>query len=160
MVTFDTYRIAAAEQLKTYGEIIGTPVKVLFSIDELDREIASAGGDELLLIDTTGHSHRKVAEHYELSSYVRSDERIEKHLVLSCTTREADLREIVACFGVFGPDRILFTKLDEASSFGVILNVLVRSDKALSYLTNGQDVAEDLIIPSASTLADLLAPLH
>jgi flagellar biosynthesis protein FlhF len=160
LITFDTYRIAAAEQLRTYGEIIGTPVKVLFSIDELDREIGSAGGDELLLIDTTGHSHRKVAEQYELSSYVRNDARIQKHLVLSCTTREADLREIVASFGVFGPDRILFTKLDEASSFGLILNVLVRSDKALSYLTNGQDVAEDLIIPSASTVADLLVPLN
>lgn len=160
LLTFDTYRVAATEQLRTYGDIIGIPVKVVFSIDEMEKEVTSAGADELLLIDTTGHSHKRIADYGELSSYVRDHSKIEKHLVLSCTTRQDDLREIVACFGVFKPDRLVFTKLDEASSFGVILNETVRTDRPLSYLTNGQDVAEDLIVPTPGTIADLLVPLR
>lgn len=160
LLTFDTYRIAAAEQLRTYADIIGIPAKVIFSIDELDAEISKAGSDEMLLIDTTGHSHKRIGEHQELSSYVRARECIEKHLVMSCTTRQDDLREIVACFSVFRPDKIIFTKLDESSSFGAILNEAVRADRPLSYLTNGQDVAEDLIVPTPSTIADLLVPIN
>ncbi len=79
---------------------------------------------------------------------------------MSCTTRQDDLREIVACFSVFQPDKLIFTKLDESSSFGVILNEAARTGKPLSYLTNGQDVAEDLIIPTQSTIADLLVPIN
>jgi flagellar biosynthesis protein FlhF len=160
LLTFDTYRVAATEQLRTYGDIIGIPVKVVFSIDEMEKAVTSASPDEILLIDTTGHSHKRIADYGELSSYVRDHSTIEKHLVLSCTTRQDDLREIVACFGVFKPDRLVFTKLDEASSFGVILNETVRTDRPLSYLTNGQDVAEDLIVPTPGTIADLLVPLR
>lgn len=160
LLTFDTYRIAAAEQLRTYADIIGIPVKVIFSIDELDNEVAKAGPNEVLLIDTTGHSHKRIGEYQELSTYIRDQERIEKHLVMSCTTRQDDLREIVACFSVFRPDKLIFTKLDESSSFGVILNEAARTGKPLSYLTNGQDVAEDLIVPTQSTIADLLVPIN
>jgi len=159
LLTVDTYRIAAAEQLKTYGDIIGIPVKIVYSIEELDREVRNAGPNETLLIDTTGHSHKRISEYQELSAFVRGNDQIEKHLVLSCTTRQDDLREIVACFGVFRPDRLIFTKLDEASSFGMILNEAVRTNWPLSYLTNGQDVAGDLIIPTPTTLADLLVPI-
>ncbi len=160
LLTFDTYRVAATEQLRTYGDIIGIPVKVVFSIDEMEKEVSSASNDEILLIDTTGHSHKRIADYGELSSYVRDHSKIQKHLVLSCTTRQDDLREIVACFGAFKPDRVVFTKLDESSSFGAILNETVRSDRPISYLTNGQDVAEDLIVPTPATIADLLVPLR
>ena len=160
LLTFDTYRIAAAEQLRTYADIIGIPVKVIFSINELDDEVSKAGANDVLLIDTTGHSHKRIGEYQELSTYVRDQERIEKHLVMSCTTRQDDLREIVACFSVFRPDKLIFTKLDESSSFGVILNEAARTSKPLSYLTNGQDVAEDLIVPTQSTIADLLVPIN
>ena len=132
---------------------------MVFSLEELDVAISAAGPDEVLLIDTTGHSHKKISEYGELSDYVRTNPRIQKHLVVSCTTGREALREIVSSFGVFGPDRLVFTKLDECSSFGVILNELARTRYPLSYLTNGQDVAEDLIVPSSSTLADLLVPL-
>ncbi len=160
LLTFDTYRIAAAEQLRTYADIIGIPANVIFSIQELDEEVSKAGPNEVLLIDTTGHSHKRIAEYQELSSYVREQERIERHLVMSCTTRQDDLREIVACFSVFRPDKLIFTKLDESSSFGVILNEAIRASKPISYLTNGQDVAEDLIVPSQSTIADFLVPIN
>ncbi|MFZ0430925.1 MAG: flagellar biosynthesis protein FlhF [Acidobacteriota bacterium] len=160
LLTFDTYRIAAAEQLRTYADIIGIPAKVIFSIDELDDEVSKAGPNDILLIDTTGHSHKRIGEYQELSSYVRDQERIEKHLVMSCTTRQDDLREIVACFSVFRPDKFIFTKLDESSSFGVLLNECVRTNRPLAYLTNGQDVAEDLIVPTPATIADLLVPIE
>jgi flagellar biosynthesis protein FlhF len=160
LLTIDTYRIAAAEQLRTYGDIIGIPVRIVFTLDELETAICESAANEVLLIDTTGHSHRKIAEYGELSRFAREHSQLQKHLVLSCTTRQEALREIVSCFSVFEPDRLVFTKLDECSSFGAIFNEVVRLGKPLSYLTNGQDVAEDLIVPNASTLADLLMPLN
>jgi len=159
LVTFDTYRIAAAEQLKIYGEIIGVPVRVLFSIVELEDALKDIQPDECVLIDTTGHSHKRVDQYTELASFVRDNPRIETHLVLSTTTRPQDLGEVIESFEMFGPDKLVFTKLDETSSYGVILNELIRTEKPLSYLTDGQDVAEDLIIPSESTVADLLTPI-
>ncbi len=160
LLTIDTYRIAAAEQLRTYGDIIGIPVRIVFTLDELESAIRESAADEVLLIDTTGHSHRRIGEYGELSRFARGNSSLQKHLVLSCTTRQEALREIVSSFSVFEPDRLLFTKLDECSSFGAIFNEVVRLGIPLSYLTNGQDVAEDLIVPNASTLADLLMPLN
>jgi flagellar biosynthesis protein FlhF len=159
LLTFDTYRIAAAEQLKIYGEIIGIPVRVIFSVAELDEALQEARSDEIVLIDTTGHSHKRISEYSELAGYIRDNSSIEKHLVLSTTTRPENLSETVECFGTFGPQKLIFTKLDESSCYGVILNELIRTEKPLSYLTDGQDVAEDLIIPGDSTLADLLVPI-
>lgn len=160
LVTFDTYRIAAAEQLRTYGEIIGVPVSVAFSPEELAREVSTVSEGEVILIDTMGHSHRKVSEYGELAEWCREADRVTTHLVMSATTQSESLREISACFGVFQPSRLVFTKLDEASRFGIILNEVVRNDKPLSYLTNGQDVAGDLIIPTPGAVADLLVPMN
>jgi flagellar biosynthesis protein FlhF len=160
LLTMDTYRIAAAEQLKTYGEIIGVPVIVLFSVMELDEELARAEPGEFLLIDTTGHSYRKTGEFAALAAYLKDNPNIETHLVLSANTNPEDLRLSIDGFEVFGPDKLVFTKLDEASSFGMIVNELVRTVKPLSYLTNGQNVPEDLIVPSSGTVADLVVPLN
>lgn len=159
LVTFDTYRIAAAEQLRTYGEIIGVPVQIAYSVDELNREIQDGSDGEITLIDTMGHSHRRMEGYAELAAFARSSATLTTHLVLSCSTQPEALREIIACFGIFQPACLLFTKLDEASRFGVIFNELMRNEKPLSYLTNGQDVAGDLIVPTARAVADLLVPI-
>lgn len=160
LITLDTYRIAAAEQLKTFGEIIGIRVKVAFSIDELDEMVSAVGEQDWVLIDTTGHSHKKVSEFQDLAAYLGATEKIEKHLVLSCTTRAEEMREAVNSFEVFSPDRLVFTKLDESSGFGTIFSELVRTGKPLSFLTNGQRVPEDLIIPTSQQVADLVVPIN
>jgi flagellar biosynthesis protein FlhF len=160
LLTLDTYRIAAAEQLKTYGEIIGVPVRVILSVDELNDVVNGAQEEDFLLIDTIGHSHKKVSEYVQLAHYLSRNERIQKHLVLSTATNPSDLRETIESFEAFGPDSLVFTKLDESSSHGVIVNELVRTRKPLSCLTNGQNVPEDLILPMTQTVADMVVPAN
>lgn len=159
LVSLDTYRIGAAEQLKTYGDIIGVPVRIVFSVEELQEAVASPEC-EYSLIDTTGHSHKKVADFAELAELLSRCGEVEKHLVLSATTKPEDLRQAIESFQVFGIQRLVFTKLDESSTYGSILNELVRTGLPLSYLTNGQKVPEDLIVPAPRNVADLLIPVQ
>lgn len=160
LLTLDTYRIAAAEQLKIYGEIIGVPVRVVFSVDELDEVLANRRNDDCILVDTTGLSHKKVSECGQLAEYLSGNETIRKQLVVSTTTNVRDLQEAVDNFEIFSPDGLVFTKLDESSSCGVIVNELIRSKKPLTCLTNGQNVPDDLIIPSSETVANMVVPVN
>jgi flagellar biosynthesis protein FlhF len=156
LVTLDTYRIGAAEQLKTYGEIIGVPVHVASSVSELREIIRRSADADYLLIDTVGHSHKRVRDFEELASFLRQSPGCEKHLVLSMATKPEDLREIIRGFDAFSIDKLLFTKLDESTSFGGIVNEQMRTGRPISYLTDGQNVPDDLIVPSAKSVADLL----
>jgi flagellar biosynthesis protein FlhF len=160
LLTLDTYRVAAAEQLKIYGEIIGVPVRVVYSVDELDEVVSNRHPEDYILVDTTGLSHKKVSEYSQLADYLSRNEEIRKQLVLSTTTNIRDLQEAVDSFSVFAPDGLVFTKLDESSSCGVIINELIRTKKPLSYLTNGQNVPDDLIIPSSETVANMVVPVN
>ena len=158
LIPLDTYRIAAADQLRTYAQIIGVPVQVVSSVAELSEALSAAGDTDRVLIDTTGHSPRRVSEFAELANYLRGKQEIEKHLVLSATTKSEDLREAVVGFECFAPDKFVFTKLDETSCYGGIANELISTGKPLSYLTDGQKVPEDLISPTPKSVADLLIP--
>ncbi|MFQ5738026.1 MAG: flagellar biosynthesis protein FlhF [Acidobacteriota bacterium] len=160
LITLDTYRIAAAEQLKIYGEIIGVPVTVVSSIPELGEAVHRSQERDFVLIDTAGHSHRSFSKWKRLSSFLRRERDIEKHLVLSLTTNFQDLNEMIYNFEVCGVDKLLFTKLDESSAFGTIANQLIRTGKPLSYLTNGQKVPDDLQVPTVATVANLVVPLN
>ena len=160
LITLDTYRIAAPEQLRTYGEIIGVPVEVVSSVSELSQAMSTAAEMDRVLIDTTGHSPASVSQFAELAQYLSEKKEIEKHLVLSATTKSEDLREAVSGFECFAPDKLVFTKLDETSCYGGIVNELIGSGKPLSYLTDGQKVPEDLITPTPSSVADLLVPTN
>jgi flagellar biosynthesis protein FlhF len=156
LVTLDTYRIGAAEQLKTYGEIIGVPVHVASSVSDLREIIGRSADTDYLLIDTVGHSHKRVRDFEELASFLRQSPGCEKHLVLSMATKPDDLREIISGFDAFSIDKLLFTKLDESTSFGGIVNEQMRTGRPISYLTDGQNVPDDLIVPSSKSIAELL----
>lgn len=158
LITLDTYRIAAADQLRTYAQIIGVPVQVVSSVAELREALSATNDTDRVLIDTTGHSPRRVSEFAELAKYLRGKREIEKHLVLSATTKSEDLREAVVGFECFAPDKFVFTKLDETSRYGGIANELITTGRPLSYLTDGQKVPEDLIAPTPESVADLLVP--
>src|SRR5690606_12594667 len=122
LITLDTFRIAAAEQLKTFGEIIGVPVRIVNSVSELKDALDQVPEEAPAFVDTTGLSHRKVGDFSELAGFLRESGSIEKHLVLSATTRESDLRDAIEAFQIFGPDKLIFTKIDESSGYGSILN--------------------------------------
>ncbi len=160
LLTLDTFRIAAAEQLKIYGEIIGVPVRVINSVDELDEVLRRRQPQDCILVDTTGLSPRKVPDCSQLASYLSGNDAVQKLLVLSTTTNAMDLQEAVDSFEAFSPDGLVFTKLDESSSCGVIVNELIRTKKPLTCLTNGQNVPDDLIIPSSETIANMVVPVN
>jgi flagellar biosynthesis protein FlhF len=156
LVTLDTYRIAAVEQLKVYAGIIGVPIEIATTIGELDRILRENFKKDLILIDTIGCSQKDIARMSELAEYLHTATEIEKHLVLSATTKSIDLQEIIDRFSLFGLTNLVFTKLDETATFGPILNELVRTRKPLSYFTNGQRVPEDLRVPTPQDVADLV----
>lgn len=156
LVTLDTYRIAAIDQLKVYAGIIGVPLEVASTVQELDRAIKQNSDKDIVLIDSAGCSQRDVARMNDLAAYLQNASDIQRHLVLSATTKPIDLHEIIEKFGLFAPNKLLFTKLDETSTFGPILNELVRTNKPLSYFTNGQKVPEDLGVPTSRQVAELI----
>ena len=156
LITADTYRISAVEQLKTYSDIIGLPLEIVYSPDELKVAIHKHKDKDLVLIDTAGRSQHNDYQMKELQDFLAVDGRIEKHLVMSATTKNRDAEEILEKFSVCRPDRVIFTKTDETSSLGLILNLLSKKDIAVSFLTNGQSVPDDIIPATPAELARLL----
>jgi flagellar biosynthesis protein FlhF len=155
ILTGDSYRIAAAEQLSVFGKIMNLPVDVVENRQEIVHALRRLKEMDLILIDTAGQSHRDKYRIHELNRLLR-DLPITKHLVLSCTTRERDLEHIVERFRCLGLDRLLFTKLDEAATFGTILNLAYSTGLPLSYLTIGQKVPEDIREATPDILASLV----
>ncbi|BDD87349.1 flagellar biosynthesis protein FlhF [Desulfofustis limnaeus] len=158
LITIDTYRIAAVEQLKVYGEIMRVPVEVVISPAHLQAALEKHRERDLILIDTAGRSPRDAISIEELASFLAVDATVEKHLVLSAVARESELLETVERFRPVGIDRTIFTKIDECGSLGVLLNVQIRNPAPLSCLTNGQRVPEDLLLIDHETLSGLILP--
>ena len=146
LITLDTYRIAAVEQLRTYASIIGVPLHVVATPDELQRAAAACAqmGCDVVLIDTAGRSQRDDARLQELATYLEAAQPHEVHLVLSSTCTQKVLIETAERFSTIRTDSIIFTKLDEAVSFGVLVNVATKVNKRLSYITTGQEVPHDI----------------
>ncbi|MGH7178274.1 MAG: flagellar biosynthesis protein FlhF [Tepidisphaeraceae bacterium] len=156
LITLDTYRIAAVDQLKRYADIIGSPLRVVTSGSELAGAIASMDNCEFVLIDTAGRSPNDSMQISELRSVLCAAKPDETHLVLSATSSDRCLERVLQRFGAVRFDKIIFTKLDEASQIGVLLNVVRGQDKALSYVTTGQSVPVDIEIGEGRRLAQLM----
>ena len=155
LLTVDTYRIAAVEQLKTYSQIIGLPVSVAYNHAEVPPILEQYADYDLLLIDTAGRSQKHIMQVGELKSLLETVN-CETHLVLSAQIKEQDMLEAARRFSAARVDRIIFSKLDETSSYGTLLNVADQSGIPLSYLTTGQKVPEDLEVAEGSKLASLI----
>jgi flagellar biosynthesis protein FlhF len=160
LITIDTYRIAAVEQIKVYGEIMYLPVEVVISPEQLQDSLDRHSDKSLILIDTAGRSPRDTMSIQELIPFLRPDLNIEKHLVLSATTRENELLDAIKRFEKVGIDRTIFTKVDECNKNGVILNVQIHNSAPLSYITNGQRVPEDLLQINRRSVAELILSHH
>jgi len=156
LITADTYRISAVEQLKTYSDIIGLPLEIVYSPAELKAAIDKHSDKQLILIDTAGRSQHNEFQLNELRDFLAVDHSIEKHLVLSATTKYKDAVDIIRKFSLCVPDKILFTKTDETSSIGLILNIAQQYALHLSYLTNGQSVPDDIFPARSKSLAEML----
>ncbi|MDB5329610.1 MAG: flagellar GTP-binding protein, partial [Phycisphaerales bacterium] len=156
LITLDTYRIAAVDQLKRYADIIGSPLRVVTGSDDLRDAIKSMSDCDFILIDTAGRSPNDALKLSELKSLLAVAEPDEVHLVLSTTASQECLQLAVARFGDVRVDKIIFTKLDEAAHVGVMLNVIRKVNKSLSYITTGQDVPDDIEVGKGRRLAQLI----
>ena len=158
LITSDTYRIAAVEQLKTYANILSVPIRVVYSAEEMQKTIEDYASYDLILVDTAGRSPKNQQQCDELSELLNSvaEELREVYLVLSATTKYKDLKQIVSTYADMADYRLVFTKLDETSCYGNILNIRLHTGAPLSYVTCGQVVPDDLDTLNAQTIAKQL----
>lgn len=156
LITIDTYRIAAVDQLRTYADIIQVPLNVVAAPDEMAETLAGMQGFDVVLIDTAGRSQNDTLRLGELERFLKAAKPDEVHLVLSTTASQRNVQSALGRFGHLGIDRLILTKLDEAVSFGMILNVVRQVNKALSYVTTGQDVPDDIEVTQGRRIAELI----
>ncbi|KQX69174.1 flagellar biosynthesis protein FlhF [Paenibacillus sp. Root444D2] len=155
-ITSDTYRIAAIEQLKTYGTILNVPLEVVFSPQDLAKAFHNLEECDVIFMDTAGRNFRNEMYVSELNSLLKTQGNSETILVLSLTTKYRDMRAITNNFNKFKLDKVLFTKMDETDSYGAIVNVVHEFSLQLSYVTNGQSVPDDITEMNEWQIIDLL----
>jgi len=144
LVTIDTYRIAAAEQLKTIAEILDVPVHVVYSYNQLSDCLLKLAASDIVFIDTAGRSHKNSRQLEELKNYLALAAPDDTFLVLSAAGKYRDLLEIIDVYGDLGVSRLIFTKLDETSYYGALYNIACACSYPLAYFTNGQNIPEDI----------------
>lgn len=156
LITLDTYRIAAVEQLRVYAEIIGVPMQVARSKDELLDILQQMSHLDIVLIDTAGRSQKDADRIAELRSWLDVAQPHEVHLVLASTASRSVLMSEANEFSQIGIDRVVLTKLDEAVNFGMLVEVTHRIGRKLSFLTTGQEVPDHIETARPSRLAELV----
>ena len=156
LITIDTYRIGAIEQLRTYARILGLPIEVAINRDELRASIAKNSNQDLLLIDTAGRNPNDSGVLEELREFLTIHPAIENHLVLSATMKDRDLAQMVCRFSLLPISSYIITKIDETEEYVPVFNQLLRFKKPLSYITNGQRVPEDIELATKGRIANLV----
>lgn len=156
LVSLDTYRMGAVEQLKSYGDLMELPLETCTGRLDFRKVVQKHSDKDLILVDTTGRNHRDKEYAMELKSIFRTLPDVEIHLVQSVTTQESVMNESIRRFEPLKPDRLLFTKLDEGLDFGTLLNVAVRHRIPYSYFTAGQKVPEDIEVAGKDRVIRLI----
>lgn len=155
-ITSDTYRISAVEQLRTYASILNVPLEVVQSPGDTQRAISRLENCDLIFMDTAGRNYRNELLVSELQSLLAPVENSETFLVMSMTSKSADMVQITEHFSKYGLDKVIFTKMDETGSCGPLFNLLHRFPLKLAYVANGQNVPDDLLKPDAESLSKQL----
>jgi len=156
LITVDTYRIAAVEQLRTYADIIDLPMEVVSTPREMREAVARMRHLDLVLMDTAGRSPSDEVKIQELKSMLSEAEPNEVHLVLSAVAGSRSLVSTADKFASVGTTAILITKLDEATCLGNLLGLTRSSGLPISYLTDGQNVPDDIQVAQPNRLAQLI----
>ncbi len=147
LLTADTYRIAAAEQLRTYANILEVPFRIIYTVEEIEKAMEDFRDYDYILVDTAGHSHQNSAQKESMNKFIHSvDDKAEKevYLVLSATTKYRDLISIADAYKEMTDFKLIFTKLDETTTLGNLLNLRLYTNAELSYVTYGQNVPDDI----------------
>lgn len=147
LLTADTYRIAAAEQLRTYANILEVPFRIIYTIEEMESALNDLQGFDYVFVDTAGHSHQNTEQKNVMGSFIHSvDGKYEKevYLVVSATTKYRDLKSIADAYSEIADYKLIFTKIDETTALGNLLNLKLYTKADLSYITCGQNVPDDI----------------
>jgi flagellar biosynthesis protein FlhF len=156
LVTVDTYRIAAVDQLRTYAEIIEVPLRTVLSPGELHQAVHAMEDKDVILIDTAGRSPNDRMRLNQLRGFLTAAEADEVHLVVSAASSRTSAAKAVDNFLPLGANRLIITKLDEAETFGTVLNVAAAAAAPVSYVTAGQEVPDDIAPADSRRLAELV----
>ncbi len=156
IITMDTYRIGAVEQLKRYADIMDVPMEVASEKKDLGRVLNKFADKDIILIDTPGKSRGDESYLLKLKEYFTMGLPLETNLVLSMTSSQESMMDAVARFGIINYNNIIFTKLDDSEKFGSIYNVIDHVGKPVFYIANGQNVPQDLNKMDPAKLARLI----
>lgn len=153
LISADTYRIAAIEQLQTFANIANIPMSVAYSPEEMREAIFQFRQKDIIFIDTVGRSQKHEQHLRDLQKFVDAANPDEVHLVLSLTSGLKTVLDVMKRFSIMRPNRLIFSKLDEAANSGNILNVLYKHQIPVSYLTTGQTVPNDILPAGIQTIS-------
>jgi flagellar biosynthesis protein FlhF len=156
LITIDTYRIAAVDQLKVYASIMGLPVEVVYSLSEVNRAISNLSSNRLILVDTAGRSPNNTMQMSELKSFVNALKIDKKILTLSATMKRRDMNDTIKKFKDIGIDGLIFTKIDETSSYGNLIDIAMDFNYPILYFTNGQNIPDDILIGNGKFISQLM----
>ena len=156
LLSMDNYRVGAADQLGAYAAILGVGFQILETVTALAQTLDENRGKELILIDTPGLGNCEMEHASGLARFLATRPDVDTHLVLSSSTKSADLTRMVDRFEVFRPQCLLFTRIDETGSFGAVLGEAARTGKPLSFFANGQRIPEDLEAATRNRLVSLV----
>ncbi len=158
LLSMDDYRVAGADQLRSYAAILGAGFQSLDTVGALAQALMEYQGKGLILIDTPGYGPRDIDRAAELASFLSSHPGISRQLVLTATTKSADLTRVAERFDIFHPSSLLFTRLDETDSLGTAFSVAAGRGKPISFLGTGQVIPEDLVPATSERILNLLWP--
>ncbi|MBR4278287.1 MAG: flagellar biosynthesis protein FlhF [Lachnospiraceae bacterium] len=146
LLTTDTYRIAATDQLRTYAGILGVPFRVIYEPDELSKAFEDFADCDYIFVDSAGHSHRNEELLQKQKEFIESSKEMETQifLVLSATTKYKDLKKIADNYREISDYQLVFTKLDETGEYGNLYNMKCESGATIAYITCGQNVPDDI----------------
>ncbi|MEK6577671.1 MAG: flagellar biosynthesis protein FlhF, partial [Bdellovibrionota bacterium] len=156
LINLDSYKIAAFDQLATYAKILNVPFRSVANAQDLQSALADFKSLDLVLIDTTGRSQKDPEALKQMQAILSVVPSNNTQLVLSATTRDGELYDIASRFGIFKPQAMVISKLDEATTFGSIYNISQKAKLPLSYFTTGQRVPEDIEQASRERLVSLV----
>lgn len=156
LITIDTYRIGAVQQLETYGEIMNVSVDVVFSPQELKEAVEKNKDKDIILIDTAGRPSKNTYQILEIKSYLDVLDSVETYLVLSSVTKDKDLLRMVDDYKALDYSKIIFTKTDETEVLGSIINTAHKTQLPIAYITNGQNVPDDIEVGDPASIAKLI----
>lgn len=156
LITSDTYRIAAVEQLKTYAGILNIPIRVVESSAELTAAVDDLSDCDIILMDTAGRNYQQKQYIDNLKLMLPEQKKIQINLVLSLTSKYEDMKKIIDNFKTIAMDQLILTKQDETSSSGAILNLIYHYSIPICYITNGQNVPDDILTVTPNLIADFV----